>query len=133
MNRKRPKKLCPLCAGTKRTATTTFTADLEFGVVVVRRVPATVCSQCGADWIDDRVARQLENIVNDARKKTATGRSNLFQMSAMAYNAKKTEHAGAKKGRGAFYGRKAEAKKASNRRRREDHKRAALTNGASQA
>jgi hypothetical protein len=35
----------------------------------------------------------------------------------MAYNAKKTEHAGAKKGRGAFYGPKAEAKKASNRRR----------------
>ncbi len=50
----------------------------------------------------------------------------------MAYNAKKTEHAGAKKGRGTFYGRKVDAKKASNRRRREDNKRAALTNGASQ-
>lgn len=69
VNKKRWKKLCPLCAGTKRTGTTTFTADLEFGVVVVRKVPATVCSQCGADWIDDRVAKQLENIVNDARKK----------------------------------------------------------------
>src|SRR5256885_7641767 len=31
----------------------------------------------------------------------------------------KTEHAGAKKGRGAFWGRKREAKRASNRRRRE--------------
>jgi YgiT-type zinc finger domain-containing protein len=48
---------------------TTFTADMDFGVVVVRKVPATVCSQCGADWIDDRVAKQLEYIVNDARKK----------------------------------------------------------------
>jgi YgiT-type zinc finger domain-containing protein len=48
---------------------TTFTADLEFGVVVVRKVPATVCSQCGADWIDNRIAKQLESIVNDARKK----------------------------------------------------------------
>jgi hypothetical protein len=46
----------------------------------------------------------------------------------MAYIAKKTEHAGAKKGRGAYYGRKAEAKKASNRRRRQEDKRAALTN-----
>ena len=69
MKRKQSKKLCPLCAGTKTLGTTTFTADLEFGVVVVRKVPATVCSQCGADWIDDRVAKQLEDIVNDARKK----------------------------------------------------------------
>jgi YgiT-type zinc finger domain-containing protein len=69
VNKKQSKKLCPLCAGTKKTGTTTFTANLEFGVVVVRKVPATVCSQCGADWIDDRVAKHLENIVNNARKK----------------------------------------------------------------
>ena len=42
---------------------------MDFGVVVVRKVPATICSQCGADWIDDRVAKQLEKIVSDARKK----------------------------------------------------------------
>lgn len=36
----------------------------------------------------------------------------------MARKAKKTEHSGAKKGRGAFYGRKAEAKKVSTQRRR---------------
>jgi hypothetical protein len=51
----------------------------------------------------------------------------------MAYNAKKTEHTGAKKGRGAFYGPKAEAKKASNRRRREDDKRGSVNHGKSQA
>jgi hypothetical protein len=37
----------------------------------------------------------------------------------MSFKARKTEHSGAKKGRGAFYGRKAEAKRASNRYRRE--------------
>jgi hypothetical protein len=51
----------------------------------------------------------------------------------MAYNAKKTEHAGPKKGTGAFYGRKAAAKKASNRRRRENDKRLVLNHGESQA
>jgi len=40
---------CPLCGGKKKLGTTTFTADLGFGVVVVRNVPATVCSQCGED------------------------------------------------------------------------------------
>jgi YgiT-type zinc finger domain-containing protein len=63
---------CPLCGGTKKAGKTTFTVDLGFGVVVVRGVPATVCSQCGADWIDDTIAAKLEEIVNDARKKKHT-------------------------------------------------------------
>ncbi len=40
----------------------------------------------------------------------------------MAQGARKTEHASAKKGRGAYYGRKAAAKAESNRRRRENAK-----------
>ena len=40
---------CPLCGGSKKAGRTTFTVDLGFGVVVVRDVPASVCSQCGAD------------------------------------------------------------------------------------
>jgi YgiT-type zinc finger domain-containing protein len=68
----KPKELpnrCPLCGGSKKPGRTTFTVDLGFGVVVVREVPASVCSQCGADWIDDCVASKLEEIVNDARQK----------------------------------------------------------------
>lgn len=60
---------CPLCGGQKKAGKTTFTVDLGFGVVVVRDVIATVCSQCGADWIEDAVAAKLEEIVNDARQK----------------------------------------------------------------
>lgn len=60
---------CPLCGGTKKPGTTTFTADLGFGVVVVRNVQATVCSQCGSDWIADDVAERIEVLVNDAREK----------------------------------------------------------------
>lgn len=60
---------CPLCGGMKKPGTTTFTADLGFGVVVVRDVPATVCSQCGADWIADDVAERIEALVDDARKR----------------------------------------------------------------
>jgi YgiT-type zinc finger domain-containing protein len=58
---------CPLCGGAKAPGATTFSADLGSGVVVVRRVRATVCSQCGEEWIDDATARQLEQIVNEAR------------------------------------------------------------------
>jgi len=63
--------LCPLCGGDMEAGKTTFTADLGFGVVVVRNVPATVCSQCGADWIDDATAARIEKIVEDARSRHA--------------------------------------------------------------
>ena len=60
-------EICPICGGKKTKGKTTFSADLGSGVVVVREVDATVCSQCGEEWIDDATARQLEHIVNDAR------------------------------------------------------------------
>ncbi|PSR05316.1 MAG: YgiT-type zinc finger domain-containing protein [Bacteroidetes bacterium SW_11_45_7] len=60
---------CPFCGGFIEKGHTTFTVDLQFGVVVVRDVPAFVCSQCGADWIDDSISDKLESIVDDARQK----------------------------------------------------------------
>lgn len=59
---------CPLCGGSKTPGVTTFTADLGSGVVVVRKVRATVCAQCGEEWIEDAVARRLEEVVADARR-----------------------------------------------------------------
>ncbi|MEX2492362.1 MAG: type II toxin-antitoxin system MqsA family antitoxin [Nitrospirales bacterium] len=60
---------CPLCGGTKKPGKTTFTAELDFGIVVVRSVPALQCSMCGADWIQDEIAARLELIVNEAKQK----------------------------------------------------------------
>lgn len=62
---------CPLCGGEKEAGTTTFTVDLKFGVLVVRDVPALVCSQCGEAWIEDAVAAKLETVVADARRRQA--------------------------------------------------------------
>lgn len=63
------KDFCPLCKGEKKDGTTTFTADLGFGVIVVRNVPATICTQCGTDWIPDKVAAKLEELVESTREK----------------------------------------------------------------
>lgn len=59
---------CPVCGGRKTQGMTTFTVDLGFGVIVVRDVPALVCSQCGADWITDDVAAYLEETVESAKR-----------------------------------------------------------------
>ena len=62
---------CPLCGGDKRPGTTTFAVDLKFGVVVVREVPALVCSNCLDAWIDDPVAARLEIVIAGARERQA--------------------------------------------------------------
>lgn len=69
MTRSQQPSQCPLCGGEKKAGTTTFTADFEFGVVVVRKVPAVVCTLCGSDWIQDDVAARLEAIVAEAKSK----------------------------------------------------------------
>ncbi len=75
---------CPLCAGAKKSGITVFSVDLGFGVVMVRNVPATVCSQCGADWISDEVAQQLESIVEEAKLKHHQVEVSTFPLSAPA-------------------------------------------------
>ena len=61
---------CPVCGGRKSPGTTTFSADVGSGVIVVRHVRAAVCQQCGEEWIDHATAQQLEAIVAEARAKT---------------------------------------------------------------
>jgi YgiT-type zinc finger domain-containing protein len=60
---------CPLCCGKKEPGTTTFAVDLRVGVVVVRKVPAFVCTRCGDAWITDPVAGKLESIVAETHCK----------------------------------------------------------------
>jgi YgiT-type zinc finger domain-containing protein len=66
------KKQCPICAGQRQDGLTTFTVDLGFGVIVVRHVPANLCSICGEEWLDDATAAVLEKIVEGARTKHRT-------------------------------------------------------------
>lgn len=62
---------CPLCHGDMMDGKTTFTSDLGFGVVVVRQVPAQVCSLCGENWLSDPETEVLEKIVEGIREKHA--------------------------------------------------------------
>ncbi len=62
-------EVCPMCGGHKEAGHTTFSVDLGDGLVVVRHVPALICNQCGEEWIDNKIAQQLEEIVLEARQK----------------------------------------------------------------
>jgi YgiT-type zinc finger domain-containing protein len=60
---------CPVCGGDKAPGSTTFTADWDEGVLVIRGVPALLCQQCGEAWIQDQTAEQLDRVVDEARRK----------------------------------------------------------------
>lgn len=74
--------LCPLCGGEKHPGSTTFAVDLQFGVVVVRQVPALVCNQCGEAWIEDPVAKRLERRVSEARAKHSVVEVTYWELEA---------------------------------------------------
>ncbi len=60
---------CALCrTGETTPGKTTETYEIGGTVVVVRGVPAEVCQQCGETYTDDATTRQLERIVDKARR-----------------------------------------------------------------
>ncbi len=58
---------CPLCGGRYDIGTTTFTVDYSVGVLVVRQIPAGICSPCGEAWINDETSAELERLVLEAK------------------------------------------------------------------
>ena len=59
---------CVICkSGEIRPGTTTFTADREGKTLVVRGVPARVCSQCGEAYFDEATTKRLEEIAEQVR------------------------------------------------------------------
>jgi len=60
---------CAMCGGARKPGRTTYTVDRGSGIVVVRNVPATVCDQCGEEWIDNETAQRLERITEEAQQK----------------------------------------------------------------
>lgn len=60
---------CPICGEEALgRGTTTFAADADGTVVVVRDVPADVCANCGEAFIGDALAVELEALVAEAKQ-----------------------------------------------------------------
>jgi YgiT-type zinc finger domain-containing protein len=60
---------CIACKnGSTKPGTVTVTIDKQTTVVVIRDVPAEVCSTCGEEYIDADTMRELEKLVHSAQK-----------------------------------------------------------------
>jgi len=55
---------CGICKAEMEEKSVTYTEDLDQGVVVIRHVPAHVCTKCGNTWYTGTVAAELEKLVD---------------------------------------------------------------------
>jgi YgiT-type zinc finger domain-containing protein len=65
---------CFVCKGTVRDGLSTFTAEIDNCVIIIKSVPSQVCEQCGEASYSDEVTRRLEQIV---RSLTAAQRAEI--------------------------------------------------------
>jgi len=72
---------CFLCKGDMESGLTTHTVDLKSCIVIIRDVPAMVCTQCGEVWYNGTVTREVEKIVDAV---TATA---LAEIAVVNYSA----------------------------------------------
>ncbi|MDR0842093.1 MAG: type II toxin-antitoxin system MqsA family antitoxin [Acidobacteriota bacterium] len=63
---------CFLCKGEMTAGHTTHTVDRGSTLIVIKRVPAMICSQCGEVWFGGTVQRQLEQILHSISSTVAT-------------------------------------------------------------
>ena len=63
---------CGICKAEMEQTTVTYTEDIEQGVVVIRYVPAQVCSECGNTWYSGTIIAQLEKIVDQFAASTGS-------------------------------------------------------------
>jgi len=55
---------CGICKAEMEEKTVTYTEDIDQGVIVIRHVPAHVCTECGNVWYSGTVASELEKLVD---------------------------------------------------------------------
>jgi len=56
---------CGICKAETEEKNVTYTEDVDQGVIVIRNVPAYVCTECGNTWYNGNVVTQLEKLVDN--------------------------------------------------------------------
>lgn len=58
---------CFVCKGNLEEKKVNYVVDLE-ETIIIKGVPARVCTQCGEQYFDDETAENIEKIVNQLKQ-----------------------------------------------------------------
>ena len=56
---------CGICRAEMEENNVTYTEDIGQSTIVIRHVPAQVCTECGNTWYNGTVAAELEKMVDN--------------------------------------------------------------------
>ena len=61
---------CFMCKGNLEEKKVNYVVDLEdtIIIIIIKGVPAKVCTQCGEQYFDDETAENIEKIVNQLKQ-----------------------------------------------------------------
>lgn len=62
---------CFKCEGNLKEKKVNYFVDLESTIIIIKGVPAKVCSQCGEQYFDDDTAENIDRIVNQMKELAA--------------------------------------------------------------
>lgn len=62
---------CALCKGNLTRGEVNHIIDLGGDIIIIKKVPANICNQCGEYYVDTQIAVKLKRIVNELRKNKA--------------------------------------------------------------
>ena len=55
---------CFMCKGELIEKKVNYMVDFEKTIIIIKGVPAKVCSECGEQYFDDETSQNIESIVN---------------------------------------------------------------------
>lgn len=58
---------CFMCKGELKEKQVNYVVDLENTIIIVKGVPAKVCTKCGEQYFDDETTENIEKIVNQLK------------------------------------------------------------------
>ena len=59
---------CFMCKDGLKEKKVNYLVDLEKSIIIIKGVPAKVCTQCGEQYFDDKTTENIEKIVNELKK-----------------------------------------------------------------
>ena len=59
---------CFMCKGDLIEKNVNYLVDLEKTIIIIKSVPARVCTQCDEKFFDDDVAERLEKMINQLKE-----------------------------------------------------------------
>ena len=59
---------CFMCKGELQEKKVTYIVDLENTIIIIKDVPAKVCTKCKEKYFDDKTTENIEKIVNELKE-----------------------------------------------------------------